>query len=84
MVKESKEALKKRISILEEKVEHLRVSRRVLMNLIEKLEKEKKQEFERLERINRKLQQSNSRYAKDLILKNKKIVELEEQVKKMS
>jgi len=75
---EEEKSLKKKILTLEEKLEHLRVSRRVLMNLVERLEKEKQDEIGRLEGLNRKLKESNSRYARYLIDKNKKIIELKE------
>ncbi|MGF7185762.1 hypothetical protein GGQ84_001854 [Desulfitispora alkaliphila] len=38
--------LRRRIRELEEKVNHLRISRRVLMNLVEKTEMEKKKLYE--------------------------------------
>ncbi|MBO8137463.1 MAG: translation initiation factor 2 [Desulfotomaculum sp.] len=69
--------LQNRVQELEGKVEQLRLSRRVLMNLIEKIEREKNELLSKLERENRKLHQSNYRYAKWLLNKNKKIVELE-------
>lgn len=71
------EFLKDRVLELEEKVEQLRLSRRVLMNLIEKIEKEKAGFLTRLEKENRKLQQNNYRYAQRLLHKNRQIVELE-------
>jgi len=75
------EFLRDRILELEEKIEQLRLSRRVLMNLIEKIEKDKAGFLSRLERENRKLQQNNYRYAKWLLLKNRQIVELESKLK---
>ncbi len=79
--------LRHRIQELEEKIEQLRLSRRVLMNLIEKIEKDKlgflKTEkdklgfLKRLEKENRKLQLNNYRYARWLLRKNRQIVELE-------
>jgi hypothetical protein len=66
---------------LEEKVEQLRLSRRVLMNLIEKIEKDRSGFLTRLERENRKLQQNNYRYAQRLLHKNRQIVELESKLK---
>lgn len=69
--------LRKRIQELEEKVEQLRLSRRVLMNLIEKIEKDKSGFVNRLEKENRKLHQDNYRYALRLLWKNRQIVELE-------
>lgn len=71
------EFLRDRVLELEEKVEQLRLSRRILMNLIEKIEKDKAGFLTRLERENRKLQQNNYRYAKRLLRKNRQIVELE-------
>lgn len=62
---------------LEEKVEQLRLSRRVLMNLIEKLEKEKASLTGKLEKENKKLHCANYRYARWLLRKNSQIVELE-------
>ena len=70
-------SLQKRVRELEEKVEQLRLSRRVLMNLIEKLEKEKTSFQNRLEKENKKLLCTNYRYARWLLCKNRQIVELE-------
>lgn len=69
--------MKKRIEELEERIEHLRVSRRVLMNLVEKLEKERSNVLTKLEKENRKLQRSNALYAQNILLKNRRIMELE-------
>jgi predicted RNase H-like nuclease (RuvC/YqgF family) len=67
--------LRRRIQELEEKIEQLRLSRRVLMNLIEKIEKDKLGFLRRLEKENRKLQLNNYRYAQWLLRKNRQIVE---------
>ena len=69
--------LQKRVQELEEKVEQLRLSRRVLMNLIEKLEKEKNSFLNQLEKENKKLHLANYWYARSLLCKNRQIVELE-------
>ncbi|MFZ5596750.1 MAG: translation initiation factor 2 [Bacillota bacterium] len=69
--------LQKRVRELEEKVEQLRLSRRVLMNLIEKMEREKTVFLRRLEKENKKLLNTNYRYARWLLCKNRQIVELE-------
>jgi len=74
---ESIEYLKNRVMELEEKVEQLRFSRRVLMNLIEKIEKDKAAFLKNLEEENRRLQRSNFRFAQRLWSKNKQFVELE-------
>ncbi len=69
--------LQRRVKELEEKVEQLRLSRRVLMNLIEKLEKERNNFQNRLEKENKKLLHANYRYARWLLCKNRQIMELE-------
>ncbi|OAT86767.1 translation initiation factor 2 [Desulfotomaculum copahuensis] len=71
------EYLQQRVQELEAKVEQLRLSRRVLMNLIEKMEKEKIYFQTRLEKENRKLHRDNYRYARWLLKKNLRIMELE-------
>ncbi|MEG6615674.1 translation initiation factor 2 [Peptococcaceae bacterium 1198_IL3148] len=73
--------LQHRVQELEEKVEQLRLSRRVLMNLIEKIEKEKNDLFAKLEKENKKLQTNNYKYAKSLLNKNRIIMELETKLK---
>jgi TolA-binding protein len=73
--------LRVRIQELEEKVESLRISRRVLMNLIEVLEKEKREQLFRLETQNEKLQKNNCRYARAIMYRNLRITEMEEQLK---
>ncbi|GAB6180744.1 translation initiation factor 2 [Desulfotomaculum defluvii] len=69
--------LQNRINELEEKIEQLRLSRRVLMNLIEKIEKDKSLFVSKLEKENRKLHKNNYRYAQNLIQQNRRIVELQ-------
>lgn len=69
--------MKNRIEELEERIEHLRVSRRVLMNLVEKLENEKNSLLSKMEKENRKLQRNNALYAQNILLKNRRIMELE-------
>jgi len=65
-----------RVKELERKIEHLRISRRVLMNLVERMEREKIGVLTRLEYENRKLQRNNSKYARALLAKNCQILEL--------
>ncbi|MHB8984738.1 MAG: translation initiation factor 2 [Eubacteriales bacterium] len=62
---------------MEEKLEQLRLSRRVLMNLIEKIERERAGSLYRLEKENKKLHKDNCLYAKKLLNKNRQIVELQ-------
>ncbi len=72
--------LRARIGELEQRVEHLRVSRRVLMNLLEKVEREKVALVHNLEKENVRLQRDNKRFAKWIFSKNKEIIELQEKV----
>ncbi len=72
--------LRARVGELEQRVEHLRVSRRVLMNLLEKVEREKVALVHRLEKENVRLQRDNTRFAKWIFSKNKEIVQLQEEM----
>lgn len=71
---------KARIGELEQRVEHLRVSRRVLMNLLEKVEREKVSLVHKLEKENIRLHRDNTRFAKWIFTKNREIVELQEKI----
>ena len=70
------EMLLLRVDELEKKVEYLRVSRRVLMNLVARIERDKAGEVLELLEENRRLKKANTRYAQTLWLKNLQIVEL--------
>jgi len=59
--------LVKKIEELEEKIHQLRVSRRILMNLIENIEREKNLTISQLAKENKKLKLANARYAKRLL-----------------
>ncbi|MDR3602796.1 MAG: translation initiation factor 2 [Desulfosporosinus sp.] len=72
--------LRARVGELEQRVEHLRVSRRVLMNLLEKVEREKVVLVHRLEKENLRLQRDNKRFARWIFSKNREIVELQEKM----
>ncbi|MDA8333686.1 MAG: translation initiation factor 2 [Peptococcaceae bacterium] len=76
--------LKQRVEELEDRIEQLRLSRRVLMNLVEKTEREKTGFLSRLEKENRRLSQNNCRYARSLIRKNRRILELESRLQNTS
>lgn len=78
------EELRKRISELEDKVEALRISRRVLMNLIESLENERREQLLSLESKNERLQKNNYRYARIIMYRNLRISELEQKLKNFS
>nr|WP_092067811.1 translation initiation factor 2 [Dendrosporobacter quercicolus]NSL46789.1 translation initiation factor 2 [Dendrosporobacter quercicolus DSM 1736]SDL63944.1 hypothetical protein SAMN04488502_101428 [Dendrosporobacter quercicolus] len=78
------DGLRERIRELEDKVEALRISRRVLMNLIDSLENEKRETLTQLVNKNEKLQKNNCRYAKALMCQNLKITKLEQELKNFS
>lgn len=69
--------LRTRVQELERQVEHLRVSRRVLMNLLEKTEKDKRTGLTKLEKENKRLQLDNQKYAQSLMRYNCRFVEME-------
>lgn len=72
--------IKFRVGELEQRIEHLRVSRRVLMNLLEKVEREKVTLVHKLEKENVRLQRDNTRFAKWIFSKNREIMELQERI----
>lgn len=76
--------LESQVKEMEAKIEHLRFSRRVLMNLIERIENDKWDLLSKLEKENKKLQYNNSRYARTLLRKNRQIIEMETKLQKVS
>lgn len=79
-LREELRVTKFRVGELEQRIEHLRVSRRVLMNLLEKVEREKVTLVHKLEKENIRLQRDNTRFAKWIFSKNREIVELQERI----
>lgn len=77
------EDLRLRVRDLEAKVENLRMSRRVLMNILEASERGKRLETEKLERINDRLRRENRRYAQRLMEQNQRILALQEQLRQL-
>lgn len=73
---------KKKIVELEKQVNQLRLSRRILMNLVEKIENEKRNLFVQLEKEKHQLKLSNQRYAKWLMQNNYRYMELQANFKK--
>ncbi|MEW6173037.1 MAG: translation initiation factor 2 [Bacillota bacterium] len=69
--------LKARLRETEEKLAQVRLSRRVLLYLLEQMENERNVFLKKLEKENRRLQQANARYARSLLKKNRQIIELE-------
>jgi predicted RNase H-like nuclease (RuvC/YqgF family) len=74
------ETLRNRVVELEEKVDALRISRRVLMNLVDALERERKEQVNKLQVMNERLQRDNCRYAKAIMYRNVRITELESKI----
>lgn len=69
--------LKARVRELEDKLAQVRLSRRVLLHLLEQMEAERNLFMKKLETENRRLQKANARYARSLLKKNRQIIELE-------
>ena len=67
-----------RIKKLQESVASLRMSRRVLMSLLEQVQTNKKEELEQLLKENMRLHKQVNSYANRLWEKNQRIVELEQ------
>ncbi|MEW6624705.1 MAG: translation initiation factor 2 [Bacillota bacterium] len=63
----TQEYLMKRIEELEEKILQLRISRRILMTLVESIEKEKILVVSQLTKENKQLKGINAKYAKKLM-----------------
>jgi len=73
--------LRVHIQELEDKLAALRVSRRVLMNLLDNVEKESREQLLLLGNQNEKLQKSNCHYAQTIMHQNSRIAKLEEKIK---
>ena len=69
--------LEQRVKQLEERIFQLRLSRRVLMYLLEEADREREKLVHLLKKENERLRLANYRYAKTLINKNRQIVDLE-------
>lgn len=75
------EILRAKIRSLEEKIQGLRASRRILMNLLTTCEREKKVRIARLERENEILKRRSSKYARAVFERNLRIIRLEANVR---
>ncbi|APC08226.1 translation initiation factor 2 [Neomoorella thermoacetica] len=74
MAGDSQVALYQRIQELENRVEQLRISRRVLMRLVEKSENEKWELVNRLRQEKEQLRARNRHYARVIWQKNRELV----------
>lgn len=68
--------LYQRIEALEERLEQMRLSRRVLLRILEQTEADNKIQVENLEREKNKLQRQNCYFAKSIMEKNNQIMNL--------
>lgn len=74
--------LRNRVRILEERIQGLRASRRILMNLITAQEREKRVRIQRLEQENTRLQKQSTHYAKAVLERNIRIIRLEQALRR--
>lgn len=74
--------LRQRVRVLEERIQGLRASRRILMNLLAAQEREKRSRIQRLEQENVRLQQRSSRFAREVLDKNIRIIRLQESMRR--
>jgi hypothetical protein len=70
--------LRGRVRVLEERIQGLRASRRILMNLITAQEREKRARIQRLEEENNRLHKQSTQYAKAVLERNIRIIRLEQ------
>lgn len=75
---DERDELNRRVKMLEERIQGLRASRRILMNLLAAQEREKRSRIQRLERERDRLQRQSSRYARAVLERNIRIIRLEE------
>ena len=80
-MKEQEDVLQERIKTLQDNIASLRMSRRVLMTLMEQMRHEREDENKRLKKEKLSLQKENSHYAKALWEKNRTICELENKLR---
>lgn len=78
MDKSERQYLLQKIAQLEEKVSQLRVSRRVLIQLVERVEHEKSSLIEKMERERKNLKKQNAKYARIILEHNKQLYKFQE------
>lgn len=76
--------LRQRVRVLEERIQGLRASRRILMNLLASHEREKRNRINRLEAENTELKKQSSRMARQVLDRNIRIIRLEESLRRSS
>jgi len=74
--------LRHRIKVLEERIQGLRASRRILMNLLAAQEREKRARIQHLERENSRLHRRSTQYAQALLDRNIRIVRLQQSLER--
>jgi len=78
------EELRVHIQGLENKLAAIRISRRVLMNLLDNVEKENQEQLLILESQNEKLQKNICHYVQTIMHQNSRIAKLEDKIKLFS
>jgi CII-binding regulator of phage lambda lysogenization HflD len=76
--------LRLQILELEDKIQALRIGRRVLLNLLNAVEKAKDEQLSVVQVQNERLQRHLSRYTRVVLKQNRKIDQLEQQIKNFS
>lgn len=74
--------LQHRIRVLEERIQGLRASRRILMNLLTAQEREKRARIQHLEQENTRLHRRSSQFARAILDRNIRIVRLEQSLER--
>ena len=74
--------LRQRVRVLEERIQGLRASRRILMNLLAAQEREKRSRIQHLEQENFRLQQRSSRFAREVLDRNIQVIRLQESLRR--
>ncbi|MDD2568812.1 MAG: translation initiation factor 2 [Clostridia bacterium] len=70
---------RERVNTLEERLEQMRLSRRVLLRILEQAELERKIQVAELTRSNKELKRHNACYIASIMEKNKRIIALQDE-----
>jgi len=71
-----REQLLQKIQHLEDRIEQLRVSRRILIQLVEKIEREKQNMLLAMEKECKYLKRQNAKYARLIMEKNRELLDV--------
>ena len=81
VVQQMNQKLEDRIRELEGRIDKLHMNRRLLLDIIEVMGQESQARLTDLEIKNSRLQKDNCRYARTIMARNTRILELEDQIK---